>query len=150
MALRAAGSQFAGEPHGHQSDGRAGSRPFGGNPRFSFIRQYKLQLRAEAKDEFRADAAPPFVRVTWSLRPYAQSDSFALAKESRGSGGGFLKGGTVGDSLKWRFFWYFSFATERKVQRELPVKLQFHVFPKSSSQKERVKSSFAWKSMAAE
>ena len=29
-------------------------------------------------------------------------------------------------------------------------KLQFHVFPKSSSQKERVKSSFAWKSMAAE
>jgi hypothetical protein len=118
MALRAVGSQFAGEPQCWRSANIADVHPFGGNPRFSFIRQDKLQLGAEAKGEFRADGAPPFVRVTWSLRPYAQSDSFALAKESRKSGGGFLKGGTVGDSLKWRFFWYFSFATERKVQRK--------------------------------
>ena len=72
------------------------------------------------KGEFRADGAPPFVRVTWSLRPHAQSDSFALAKESRGSGGGFLKGGTVGDSLKRRLFWYFSLDEERKVQKRNP------------------------------
>ena len=56
--------------------------------------------------EFRAVGAPPSVRVFGSWRPYAQSDSFAplWAKVSRGSGGGFLKGGTVGDSLEWRSF----------------------------------------------
>ena len=36
-----------------------------------------------------------------------------MAKGSRGDGG-FLKGG-IEASLKWRFFWYFSFAKERKV-----------------------------------
>ena len=56
------------------------------------------------RGEFRADGVTPFVRVCGSWRPCAQSDSFALAKESRESGGGFLKGGTVGDSLKGRSF----------------------------------------------
>ena len=63
-------------------------------------------LPAEKKGEFRADGAPPSVRVFGSWRPCAQSDSFAplWAKESRRSGGGFLKGGTVGDSLEGRSF----------------------------------------------
>ena len=56
--------------------------------------------------EFRTDGTLLSVRAFGSWRPYAQSDSFAplRAKESRGSGGGFLKGGTVGDSLEWRSF----------------------------------------------
>ena len=63
-------------------------------------------LPAEKKGELRADGAPPSARVLGSWRLYAQSDSFAppWAKESRGSGGGFLKGGTVGDSLEGRSF----------------------------------------------
>ena len=63
-------------------------------------------LPAEKKGEFRADGVPPSVRVIGSWLPHAQSDSFAppWAKESRGSGGGFLKGGTVGDSLEGRSF----------------------------------------------
>ena len=63
-------------------------------------------LPAEKKGEFRTNGAPPSVRVIGSWRPYAQSDSFAplWARESRGSGGGFLKGGTVGDSLEGRSF----------------------------------------------
>ena len=36
-------------PHGRQSDGRAVSRPFGGNPAFFFSQQDKLRLGAEAK-----------------------------------------------------------------------------------------------------
>ena len=109
-------------PHGRQSDDRAVSRPFGGNPEFFFPDRINGNLGQKPSGEFRADGAPPFVRAFGSWRPYAQSDSFAplWAKESRRSGGGFLKGGTVGDSLKWRFFWYFSFATERKVHRQNP------------------------------
>ena len=69
--------------------------------------------------DFRADGAPPFVRGIGCPRPSAQSDSFAtpMAKGSRGDGG-FLKGG-LHASLKWRFFWYFSFATERKVHNPI-------------------------------
>ena len=71
----------------------------------SVIRQTPY-LPAEKKGEFRADGAPTSVRVSGSWRPFAQSDSFAplRAKESRRSGGGFLKGGTVGDSLEGRSF----------------------------------------------
>ena len=71
----------------------------------SAIRQTPY-LPAEKKGEFRADGAPPSVRVIGPWRLHAQSDSFAplWAKESRGSGGGFLKGGTVGDSLEGRSF----------------------------------------------
>ena len=42
----------------------------------SVIRQTPY-LPAEKKGEFRADGAPPFVRVIGSWRPYARSTSFA-------------------------------------------------------------------------
>ena len=71
----------------------------------SAIRQTPY-LPAEKKGEIRAVGTLSIVRVIGSWRPCAQSDSFAppWAKESRRSGGGFLKGGTVGDSLEWRSF----------------------------------------------
>ena len=94
------------EPHGRQSDDRAVRRPFGATHGFLLSDRVKSNFGQRPSGEFRADGAPPFVRVLGSWRPYAQSDSFAplWAKESRGSGGGFLKGGTVGDSLEWRSF----------------------------------------------
>ena len=62
--------------------------------------------RPQQSGELRAVGAPPSARVFGSWRPDAQSDSFAppWAKESRRLGGGFLKGGPVGDSLEWRSF----------------------------------------------
>ena len=59
-------AELGGQPHGRQSDGRAGIRVLA---TFRAIRLFRR-----------------------------------TAKESRGSGGGFLKGGTVGDSLEWRSF----------------------------------------------
>ena len=108
-ALCAGTSRVAGSPQPRRSAELAGQTCSRG-----CTRKFLFLLRVLGK--FRADGAPPFVRVTWSLRPYAQSDSFALAKESRESGGGFLKGGTVGDSLKWRSFvkcLHFSFLPPR-------------------------------------
>ena len=63
-------------------------------------------LPAEKKGEFRAVGTLPIVRVIGSWRLCARSGSFAppWAKEPRRSGGGFLKGGTVGDSLEGRSF----------------------------------------------
>ena len=80
----------------------AGSLPRRARPA---IRQTHY-LPAEKKGVLRADGAPPFVRVIGPWRLCAQSDSFAppWAEESRRPGGGFLKGGTVGDSLEWRSF----------------------------------------------
>ena len=71
----------------------------------SAIRQTPY-LPAEKKGEFRAVGTLPIVRVIGSWRLSARSGSFAppRAKEPRRSGGGFLKGGTVGDSLEWRSF----------------------------------------------
>ena len=48
----------------------------------SAIRQTPY-LPAEKKGEFRADGAPPFVRVIGSWRPCARSDSFAFWRKSR-------------------------------------------------------------------
>jgi hypothetical protein len=50
---------------------------------------------------------------------------FRLAKESRESGGGFLKGGTVGDSLKWRSFGTFLSPRKEKYKEKLTDKLKF-------------------------
>ena len=63
-------------------------------------------LPAEKKGELRAVGTLPIVRVIGSWRLSARSGSFAppWAKEPRRSGGGFLKGGTVGDSLEGRSF----------------------------------------------
>ena len=71
----------------------------------SAIRQTPY-LPAEKKGEFRAVGTLPIVRVIGSWRLCARSGSFAppWAKEPRRSGGGFLKGGTVGDSLEGRSF----------------------------------------------
>ena len=70
--------------------------------------------------EFRTDGALLSVRAFGSWRPYAQSDSFAplWAKESRRSGGGFLKGGTVGDSLEGRSFGTFLSPRKEKYRKE--------------------------------
>ena len=93
----------------------------------------KSDFGQKPRGEFRAVGAPPSVRVFGSWRPDAQSDSFVpeWAKESRRSGGGFLKGGTVGDSLEWRSFvkclhFAFHLDIDRKVHKQKQTdKLQF-------------------------
>ena len=94
------------EPHGRQSYDRAVGCPFGFTHGFLLSDKVKSNFGQRPSGEFRADGTLPTVRVIGSWRPCAQSDSFAplWAKESRGSGGGFLKGGTVGDSLEGRSF----------------------------------------------
>ena len=74
------------------------------NPRFSFIRWDKLRLWTEAMwrvPRGRRSAVRAGHLVFATIRAIRL---FRFAKESRESDGGFLKGGTVGDSLKWRSF----------------------------------------------
>ena len=77
-------------------------------------------LPAEKKGEFRAVGTLPIVRVIGSWRLSARSGSFAppWAKEPRRSGGGFLKGGTVGDSLEGRSFGTFLSPGREKYRKE--------------------------------
>ena len=91
-------------------------------------------LPAEKKGEFRAVGILPIVRVIGSWRLSARSGSFAppWAKEPRRSGGGFLKGGTVGDSLEWRslvkcLHFAFHLDGERKVQSKQFDKPKFKI-----------------------
>ena len=125
MSRHAVQSQFAGEPHGRQSDDRADAHPFGGNPRFPFIRQDKLRLGAETKGEFRADGAPPFVRVNGSLRPHAQSDSFALRKSRANQVVGFLREAPWVTPLSGDSFGTFLSTRREKYKEKLTAKLKF-------------------------
>ena len=75
--------------------------------------------------DFRADGAPPFVRVIWCPRPSAHSDSFALlwARESRAQVVGSVREAPRGPPLRGALLVLFSRQGEKSTHINLPDKL---------------------------
>ena len=97
----------------------------GGYLQVSFARQGKQWLWTESEGRAprgRRSAVRAGIRVLATFRAIRLFRR--PAKESRGSGGGFLKGGPVGDSLEWRSFvkclhFAFHLDIERKVHKHI-------------------------------